>query len=98
MEGLIDSLNKDKWQEAQVADKTGDFQEYHVNPHAHKKLSDTTFLYMIDNDLVDPKKVVLEHAIRDPIKQVSLLEIRLNEDGTKITGMDLDGDVVLLKE
>jgi hypothetical protein len=98
MEGLIDSLNREKWLEATVADKTDDFQEYHVNAHAHKKLTNTSFIYMIDNDQVDPKKVVLEYALKDPIKSVSVLDIRLNADGTKITGLDLDGDVVLLKE
>uniref|UniRef100_A0A0B7BLC7 Uncharacterized protein n=1 Tax=Arion vulgaris TaxID=1028688 RepID=A0A0B7BLC7_9EUPU len=97
MEGLIDSLNRDKWQEAQVSDKTGEFLEYHVNPHAHKKLNDTAFCYMIENDNIDPKKVTLEYVLKDPIKNVSLIEIRLNADGTKITGLDLDGDVVLLK-
>lgn len=69
-----------------------------MNPHAHKKLNDTTYCYMIENDTLDPRKVLLEHALKDPIKNVSLLEIRLNADGTKITGMDLDGDVVLLKD
>uniref|UniRef100_A0A0B7AFI8 Uncharacterized protein n=1 Tax=Arion vulgaris TaxID=1028688 RepID=A0A0B7AFI8_9EUPU len=98
MEGLIESLNRNKWQTVQVADKTGDFQEYHVSPHAHKKVGDSSFCYMIENDTVDPKKVVLEYALNDPIKNVALLEIRLNDDGTKITGLDLDGDVVLLKQ
>ncbi|XP_059158591.1 uncharacterized protein LOC131942696 [Physella acuta] len=97
MEGLIDSLNKDKWQEITADKKSDGYQEYHVNPHAHKKLDNTSFGYMIENDSVDPKKVVLEFALKDPIKAASLLEIKLNADGTKIVGMDLDGDIVELK-
>ncbi|KAI8772540.1 monocarboxylate transporter 12, partial [Biomphalaria glabrata] len=73
------------------------YQEYHVNPHAHKKLDNGIFVYMIENDLIDPKKVTLEFAQKDPIKQVALLEIKLNDDGTKIVGLDLDGDIVELK-
>lgn len=97
MEGLIDSLDKSKWQEVSPANKSDGYQEYHINPHAHKKLDNNTFVYMIDNDNVDPKKVVLESANKDPIKAVSLLEIKLNADGTKIVGMDLDGDIVELQ-
>ncbi|KAH9514722.1 hypothetical protein Btru_023400 [Bulinus truncatus] len=97
MEGLIDSLNKDKWQEVPVANKSDGYQEYHVNPHAHKKLDNNSFLYMIENDLVEPRKVVLEYALKDPINKVALLEFKLNADGTKIVGMDLDGDIVELK-
>lgn len=78
-------------------DLSDGYLEYHVNPHAHKKLDNTSFCFMIENDSVDPKKVVLEFALKDPIKAASLLEIKLDAEGTKIVGMDLDGDIVELK-
>ncbi|GFR96948.1 monocarboxylate transporter 12 [Elysia marginata] len=96
MEGLIDALDTSKWEEITAANKPDGFVEFHVNPHAHKQVDKTTFSFMIESDDESASKVVtLHHAIKDPIKKANMVELRLSED--KITGIDLDGDIVILK-
>ncbi|GFN74056.1 hypothetical protein PoB_000056200 [Plakobranchus ocellatus] len=97
MEGLIDCLDTAKWEEITMANKPDGFVEFHVNPHAHKQVDKTTFSYMIETDDIDPKMVNLEHATKDPIKKATVVEFRLSGDGLKITGIDIDGDIVVLK-
>ncbi|KAK3775463.1 hypothetical protein RRG08_015309 [Elysia crispata] len=96
MESLIDCLDTSKWEEISPANKPDGFVEFHVNPHGHKQLDKTTFCYMVESDDVSASVVVkVEHTIKDPIKKVSVIELRLS--GDKVTGIDLDGDIVVLK-
>ncbi|XP_035829444.1 uncharacterized protein LOC118479016 [Aplysia californica] len=97
MDSLIDCLDTEKWQEIPEADKSGDFQEYFIN-RSKKQVDKTTICFIIENDTcAQPKKVNLEFCKKDPFKHVSKCEFRLSDDGAKVTGLDLDGDVVVLK-
>ena len=54
---------------------------------------------MIANDAGDAKTVLLNHTLpkKDPLKNIGLCEIKLDEEGKNIVGIDLNGDVVVLK-
>jgi len=96
MDGLIDSMDENKWKEIKVSEKTGEFVEYFIS-RSRKQVDATTIIYSIENDSVDSKKVTLEFAKKDPLKNINSCEFRLSDDGEKVTGLDLNDDVIVLK-
>ncbi|XP_046554953.1 uncharacterized protein LOC124264254 isoform X2 [Haliotis rubra] len=97
MESLIDSLDADKWQTVEVAAKGDGFVEYRVM-RQHKEDPKCTFKYVIQKDDNEPKYVFLEGCKpkKDPLKDIGTIEMRLDAED-KITGIDLDGDIVSKK-
>ena len=47
----------------------------------------------------DPKNVSVKDVAdkKDPLKDIGLIELKLNADETEIIGMDLNGDIVVRK-
>lgn len=74
------------------------FVEYSVNRNA-KQVDANTLALMIADDSGNPKTVTLCFTLpnKNPVKSVSRAEIKLDAEGTKILGIDLDGDCVVLK-
>jgi len=96
-ESLIDNMCQDTWKELECDKKNQDeFKEYHVNVH-HKQLDATTIGYMIAEEDGDAKQVVIKDVLphKDPLKEVGFIEIRLSKDETEITGIDLNGDIIV---
>ncbi|XP_076453777.1 uncharacterized protein LOC143288965 [Babylonia areolata] len=96
MDTLDSCLDMSKWQKLDTAQKK-DFQEYQVM-RQHKKMTDTSFQYIIQPEGDDHKKVVIQFTVKDkdPLKNIGTVELRLKED--IVTGIDLDGDCFELIE
>jgi len=103
MDGFIDCLDKEKWMEVSAAELTGKFEEYDIN-RKHVQVDDTTMQYGLTNDNSDLKTVTIEGILKgkDPLcpnkQNLNKCEFRLSEDGTKVTGLNLDDcDCAVLK-
>lgn len=97
-DSLIDNVDAAKWQEVDAANRPENFKEYHVNIH-HKRTDDKTLVYMIALDEGEAKSVELKDALpgKDPLKQIGVIEILLDEEEKHIIGLDLNGDIIVRK-
>jgi len=101
MDGFIDCLDQNVWKEVSASDLEGTFVEFNVSKK-HDQVNPTTWKFALTNDNSDMKAVTIEGCIKDPMTLNKLplnkCEFRFSEDGTKITGINLDDmDCVVLK-
>ncbi|KAK7090197.1 uncharacterized protein [Littorina saxatilis] len=97
MADLMESLDQSKWQKVDVSKKQAGYTEFQVM-RQHKKLSPTSYRYVIQTDAdEDPKGVVVEFTEKekDPLKDIGTAELLLKEG--QVVGIDLDGDCCELK-
>lgn len=100
-DNLIDNVNADKWQELDVAAKNeAEWIEYQVTRHC-KQLNESTIVFQVapNNTDGDPKSVQLKDCLpkKNPLKEIHIVELKLNADGTEIIGIDLNGDIIVRK-
>ncbi|XP_078311921.1 uncharacterized protein LOC144618862 [Crassostrea virginica] len=98
MDTLIDLLDSEKWTEVNSADRGDGFLEYAINRNA-KSIDSNTLALMVADDAGNCKTVTLTNTRdnKNPVKNVSRAELKLDEEGKRVLGIDLDGDCVILK-
>ncbi|KAL5004490.1 hypothetical protein ScPMuIL_017946 [Solemya velum] len=97
MESLIDSFQTSKWMEMDVSKKQG-FKEYHVMRRHHQ--DDATHItYCVAVEDGDPMNVKVEYTQvgHDPLKGIGCCELKLDDKGENVIGIDLNGDCVVHK-
>lgn len=54
---------------------------------------------MVAEDNGDPKQVEVKFCLckKDPLKEVGVVELKLNSDEKEVVGIDLNGDIVIRK-
>lgn len=74
------------------------FLEYAINRNA-KSIDSNTLALMVADDAGNCKTVTLTNTRdnKNPVKNVSRAELKLDEEGKRVLGIDLDGDCVILK-
>ncbi|KAK6195572.1 hypothetical protein SNE40_000976 [Patella caerulea] len=96
MDPLMDSLLENQWKLVTTATRGDGYSEYQVM-RQHKAEGKNGWRYLIQQEDADPKGVFLMGCKegRDPLKDIGTCELKLNEDGTQVLGVDLDGDVAI---
>lgn len=66
---------------------------------SHKHIDDNTILLMVAEDNGDPKQVQIKfcQSKKDPLKEVGVVELMLNDEEKEVVGIDLNGDIVIRK-
>ncbi|XP_061180104.1 uncharacterized protein LOC133188623 [Saccostrea echinata] len=98
MDTLIDLLDTDKWTEVNSADRGEGFVECAINRNA-KQVDPNTLAIMIADDAGNCRTVTINNTRenKNPVKNVGRAEIKLDEEGKTVLGIDIDGDCVVAK-
>lgn len=100
-EGMIDNLDSDKWAEIKPEEKNAaNFKEYHVvRNHKQAPGCEKTMCYCIAVEDGVAKNVVIKDCQnkKDPLKQIGLVELQLNEEENEIIAIDLNDEIVVRK-
>ncbi|OWF40571.1 hypothetical protein KP79_PYT20003 [Mizuhopecten yessoensis] len=97
MDTLIDSLLPSVWQEVSMDDRGDGFEDFFVNGNPNRKDENTLEIVISDAE-GNAKTVTLKGAQpnKNPLNKISRCELKVDGDKNLI-GMDLNGDVVVLK-
>ncbi|XP_060084057.1 uncharacterized protein LOC132563315 [Ylistrum balloti] len=97
MDGLIDSLLPEVWQEVSSGERGDGFVDYFLNGNPKQVDANTLGLVISDED-GNAQSVVLKGTLpnKNPLNKISRVELKVGEDKS-LVGIDLNGDCVILK-